>query len=96
MRKVTLPPRAAILTFPLDVLKESAELSKLPHLDDAISSALVTFLAITLAAQSKTLTVFARSKTGIVGSNPTQDMDVSVRLFFVCAVLCVGSGLTTG
>jgi hypothetical protein len=29
-------------------------------------------------------------------SNPTSGMDVCVRLFFVCAVLCAGSGLVTG
>jgi hypothetical protein len=40
--------------------------------------------------------LFAPSNTGIVGSNPTQGMDVCVRLFFVCVVLCVGSGLATG
>jgi hypothetical protein len=33
---------------------------------------------------------------GIVGSNPTQGMDLRVRLFFVCVVLCVGNGLATG
>jgi hypothetical protein len=38
----------------------------------------------------------ARSNIGVVGSNPTQGMDVCVRLFCVCVVLCVGSGLTTG
>jgi hypothetical protein len=31
-----------------------------------------------------------------MGSNPTQGMDVCVRLFCVCAVLCAGSGLATG
>jgi hypothetical protein len=50
----------------------------------------------TVAAQSKEWTVFARSNTGIVGSNPTWGMDVCVRLFYVCVVLCVGSGLATG
>jgi hypothetical protein len=30
------------------------------------------------------------------GSNPTRSMDVRVRLFCVCAVLCAGSGLATG
>jgi hypothetical protein len=40
-------------------------------------------------------TVFACSNTGIVGSNPTRGMDVYVRLFCVCVVLCVGSGLAT-
>jgi hypothetical protein len=36
-------------------------------------------------------TVFARSNTGIVGSNPTQGMDVRLRFFCVC----VGSDLVT-
>jgi hypothetical protein len=31
-----------------------------------------------------------------VVSNPTRGMDVSVRLFCVYVVLCVGSGLATG
>jgi hypothetical protein len=47
---------------------------------------------ITLAARSKAWTVFACSRTGIVGSNPTRGMDVCVRLFCVC----VGSGFATG
>jgi hypothetical protein len=51
---------------------------------------------ITVAARSKAQTVFARSNTGIGGANPTWGMDVCVRLFCVCVVLCVGSGLTTG
>jgi hypothetical protein len=54
------------------------------------------------------ITVVARSKEwpsspartlgfwGIVGSNPTRGMDVCVRLFCVCVVLCVGRGLVTG
>jgi hypothetical protein len=41
--------------------------------------------------RSKAWTVFARSSTEIVGSNPTWGMDVCV-----CVVLCVGSGLATG
>jgi hypothetical protein len=40
--------------------------------------------------------VFAHSNAGIGGSNPTQGMDVCVRLFSICVVLCVGSGLATG
>jgi hypothetical protein len=39
---------------------------------------------------------FAHSNTGIVNSNPTQRMDVCVRLFCACVVLCVGSGFATG
>jgi hypothetical protein len=49
-----------------------------------------------MAVQSKARTVFAGSNAGIVGSNPTQGMDVSLCLFYVCVVLCVGSGLVTG
>jgi hypothetical protein len=40
-------------------------------------------LPITVAARSKTWTVFARSNAGIVGSNPTQDMNVCVYSMFV-------------
>jgi hypothetical protein len=49
-----------------------------------------------VAALSKAWPVFARSNAGIVGSYPTQGMDVCVRLFCVCVALCVGSGLVTG
>jgi hypothetical protein len=38
----------------------------------------------------------ARSNTGNVGSKPTQGIDVCIRLFCVCVVLCVGSSLATG
>jgi hypothetical protein len=47
---------------------------------------------ITVAAQSNAWTVFARSNTGIVGSNPTWFMDVWLPIFCVC-VLRVGSAL---
>jgi hypothetical protein len=50
----------------------------------------------TVAARSKAWTVFSRSNAGMVGSNPTQGMDVCVRLFCVCVGLRVGSGLATG
>jgi hypothetical protein len=40
--------------------------------------------------------VFAGSNTGIVGSNTTRGMDVCLRLFCVCVVLCVDMGLATG
>jgi hypothetical protein len=51
---------------------------------------------IIAAARSKARTVFTRSNARIVGSNPTQSMDVCVRLFCACVVLCVGSVLSTG
>jgi hypothetical protein len=47
-------------------------------------------MPITVAAQSKAWTVFARSDSEIVGSNPTQGMDVFVFILFV-----LGSGLVT-
>jgi hypothetical protein len=50
----------------------------------------------TVAARPKAWTVFAHSNTGVVGSNPTRGMDVCVRLFCVCVVLCVGRGNATG
>jgi hypothetical protein len=31
----------------------------------------------------------------VVGSNPTEGMDICLRLFCVCVVPCVGSGLET-
>jgi hypothetical protein len=49
-----------------------------------------------VAERSKTWTVFARLNTGMLGSNPTWGMDVCMRLFCVCVVLCVRSGLATG
>jgi hypothetical protein len=37
-----------------------------------------------MAARSKSWIVFTRSNTGVVGSNPTQDMDICiVCLFYV-------------
>jgi hypothetical protein len=48
-----------------------------------------------VAAQSEAWTVIARLNAEIMGSNPTQDMYVSVRLCCVYAVLCVRSGLAT-
>jgi hypothetical protein len=52
---------------------------------------------VTVAEQSKACTVFARSEAGIVGSNPTQGMDVwyVCAFFCVCVVLCWGRGLAT-
>jgi hypothetical protein len=51
---------------------------------------------ITVAARPKAWTFFTCSNTGIMGSNSTRVMNVCVRLFCVCVVLCVGSGLSTG
>jgi hypothetical protein len=50
-----------------------------------------------VAARSKARNVFALSSIGIVGSIPTQGMDVCPLSFFFAFVLsCVGSGLDTG
>jgi hypothetical protein len=46
---------------------------------------------IMVAARSKAWTVFARSEAGIVGSNPTQGMDVCVRLYRVLSCVQVAA-----
>jgi hypothetical protein len=43
----------------------------------------------TVAARSKKLTVFARLKAGIVGSNPTKDMDVCVCVYSMFMLSCM-------
>jgi hypothetical protein len=48
--------------------------------------AIFHFRQIIVTARSKAWTLFARSNTGTVGSNPTQDTDVCVRLF--CVLCC--------
>jgi hypothetical protein len=48
----------------------------------------VVCMPITVAAQPKAWTVFARSNTGVVGSNHTRGMDVCLRLFCIFVVLC--------
>jgi hypothetical protein len=48
-----------------------------------IFSRLSIVLPVTVAARSEALTVFASSNTGIVDSNLTRGMDVSVCLFCV-------------
>jgi hypothetical protein len=48
-----------------------------------------------LTVDSKTWTVFARSNTGVVCSNPTRGIDICATLFCVYVVLCVGGGLET-
>jgi hypothetical protein len=44
-------------------------------------------MPLTVAARTKAWTVFARSNTGIVGSNLIRDMDFCVR-FFVFLLFC--------
>jgi hypothetical protein len=54
------------------------------------------FKPVTVAARSKAWNVFARLNTGIMGSNPARGMNVCLRLFCVCVLSCVGSGLPMG
>jgi hypothetical protein len=49
---------------------------------------IINNLPIPVAVRSKAWTVFARLNTGIVGLNPTEGMDVCLRLFCVYVVLC--------
>jgi hypothetical protein len=47
-------------------------------------------MSVTVAVRSKPRTVFARSDAGIVGSNPTQSMDVwCVCVYSVFVLSCV-------
>jgi hypothetical protein len=46
--------------------------------------------------RSKAWTVFTRSNTGVVSSNPTWAADVSLCFFCVFVVMCVGNGIATG
>jgi hypothetical protein len=71
------------------------DISIIDHYYIIIMSKVNKFRPITVAAQSKARTVFARSNAGIVGSNPNQGMDVCVPLFFVYIVLCIDSALAT-
>jgi hypothetical protein len=47
-----------------------------------------------MAERSEARTVFGRTNTGIVDSNPTRGMDVGPR--FSVVLSCVGSGLAWG
>jgi hypothetical protein len=49
-------------------------------------------MPVTVAERSKASTDFARSEAGIVGSNPTQGIDVWCVYMFI---LCLGRGLAT-
>jgi hypothetical protein len=49
-------------------------------------------MPVPMAARSKACTVFGHSNTGILGSNPTQGMDVCPR-FSVLVFSCIGRGL---
>jgi hypothetical protein len=43
---------------------------------------------VTVAERSEACTVFARSEPGIMGSNPTQDMDVWYVYMFILCLCC--------
>jgi hypothetical protein len=45
-----------------------------------------SFRSITVTARSKARTVFARSNTGVVGSNPTRCIDICVCVFILCSL----------
>jgi hypothetical protein len=68
---------------------------ELQHLHISLNVARTVTWPITVAARSKAWTVFARLGARLVGSNPTQGMDVCVRLCCVYVVLFLGRGLAT-
>jgi hypothetical protein len=58
-------------------------------------TALAFGFLITAAARSKTWTVFGRSNTGVVGSNPARGISACIYLFCICGILYVGIDLAT-
>jgi hypothetical protein len=49
----------------------------------------IQIMSVTVAERSEAGTVFARSETGIVDSNPTQGMEVLCVCFSVLVLSCV-------
>jgi hypothetical protein len=45
-------------------------------------------MPVTVADQSRACTVFAHSEAGIVGSNPTQGIDVCYAYEFILCLCC--------
>jgi hypothetical protein len=91
----------SFLRHKVEYLKNVAPVfQKTKHLISLIRTSLLMMFReirpITVAARSEAGTVFPRSNAWIVGSNPTRSMDVCMRLFCVCVVVCAGSGLATG
>jgi hypothetical protein len=60
-----------------------------PHVpDSAYHQRYIVSVLGASQSQFEVLNAFALSNTGIVGSNPTQGIDIYLRLFCVCVVLC--------
>jgi hypothetical protein len=85
-------------TFPRHVELPAAEVANSVTLNNPATQSTGRYISasITVAAQSRARNVFVRWNAGILGSNPTQRMNVYMCLFRVCVVLCVGRRLTTG
>jgi hypothetical protein len=61
-------------------------------LNDAVSVSgcrMVGRVPITVAARSQALTAFVRSNTGIMGSNPTQGMDIWCVYAIILCLCCL-------
>jgi hypothetical protein len=93
-------PRSASSCPLIRIFMRTRNIPRVKYNDRNIIYMLCIFVGLygvlTVAAQSKAWTVFARSNTGVVGSNPTRGMAVCVRLFSVYVVMCIGRGLATG
>jgi hypothetical protein len=70
------------------VLETSAIFSQLTRL--TVREDFVKIRKLSTMNKIQPITVVARSNAVIVGLNPTQDMDVCMRVYSVCVVLCVG------
>jgi hypothetical protein len=58
------------------------------YLGEKFQNEIILAVARKIKAGHSGRAVFARLNTGIVGSNPARGMDVCLRLFCVCVVLC--------
>jgi hypothetical protein len=81
----------------IDCKCELSMWQEVKHLKLNLLQVIYTNSPVTVAERSKACTVFARSEAGIVGSNPSQSMDVwcVCEFFCVCVVMCSGRGFAT-
>jgi hypothetical protein len=86
----TLPLIALIKYSPWTLHKFTVYMIKLAY----FTTILLT-VPVPVVVRFKARTVFDRSNTGIVGSNPARGMDVCPRFFWVM-LFCVDTGLALG
>jgi hypothetical protein len=95
-RNMLQPHASPYLKYQHVTITPTFKPSLLLHGSLDLPMALLLLLLFTAIVYFVSISVFARSNAGIVGSNPTQGMDVCVHLSCVYVVLCVGSSLARG